>query len=160
MRGYDQGRGNGTVPSDDGYINIELSKEPVPYHIVRCYGSEITAEESHTLAVSSCWLACMCADVIRGRQTPSKLRRHLSANCLDRLETLAHLLNNHMQSHRELRERLCYLPVVPHKIMGTYVSPVTLELTAHLTIGRGHYWANLVLKRAGGRWLCTIADVG
>lgn len=148
------------VLSDDGFIQVELSKNPVPYHIVRYFEDDITSEESRSLAMSSCWLACRCTDVIRGRLAPSMLQRSLTANCLGKLETLSHLLENHLQSHQELRERLCFLPVIPHKILGMFVSPATLELTAHLTIGRDHYWANLVFRRVGSRWMCTLADVG
>lgn len=148
------------LPCDDGFIHVELSKQPVPYHIVKCCANEISPEESQTLAMSSCWLACMCADVIRGRLSSTMLQRKLTANCLKKLDTLSHLMKNHLQTHRELRERLCYLPAVPHKVLGMFVSPTTLETTAHLTIGKNHYWANLVLKRMGSRWMCTVADLG
>ena len=155
--GHEIARG---VVSDDGIIHIELSKEPVSYHIVRCLADGITSEQSRSLAISSCWLVCMCTDVIRGRQTTARLQRRVTGECLQRLETLAQLMQDHVRSHSGPEDRLRFLPVVPHKLIGMFVSATTLELSAYLTIGRTQRWANLVLRRIGGRWMCTVADIG
>ena len=88
MQGDVQRRTAQGLPSDDGFIQIELSKQPVPYHIVRCFEDHITPEDSRSLALSSCWLACRCTDVMRGRLAPSMLQRNLIYTILTRREMM------------------------------------------------------------------------
>ena len=55
------------VPSLDGYVIIESSDVPVPYHITSCGAGSINAAQGHSLAVSSARIACMSADIMRGQ---------------------------------------------------------------------------------------------
>ncbi len=54
------------VPSLDGYVIVESSDVPVPYHITSCGAGSINAAQGHSLAVSSARIACMSADIMRG----------------------------------------------------------------------------------------------
>ena len=48
------------VPSLDGYVIVESSDVPVPYHITSCGAGSINAAQGHSLAVSSARIACSC----------------------------------------------------------------------------------------------------
>lgn len=148
------------IPSLDGFVFLESSSDPVPYHITSCGFDDIIAVQGHTFALMCMRIACMSADIMRGRMHPDKLKRSLTAPCLRRLETMAALLIDHMRSNPELRARLSYLPVVPHSMSGMLVSAVTFEMSTHLTIGAQHYWSNIVLRQMGCRWVCTYSDIG
>ena len=87
------------VPSLDGYVIVESSDVPVPYHITSCGAGSINAAQGHSLAVSSARIACMSADIMRGQLHAGKLRRAVTGPCLKKLETMAYLLDNHMQSN-------------------------------------------------------------
>ncbi|KAB5608687.1 hypothetical protein EHS19_00100 [Bifidobacterium jacchi] len=148
------------LPSDDGFINVELSHKPVPYHIARCFSGEVDSEQSQSLAMSSCRISCMATDVVRGRLPSSMLHRTLSGACVRKLETMAMLLEKHMESYPDVRERFATLPAMPQTINGVFVSPNHVEMAVHLTIGAENHWTNLVLRRVGNRWVCVLADVG
>ena len=148
------------VPSLDGYVIIESSDVPVPYHITSCGAGSINAAQGHSLAVSSARIACMSADIMRGQLHAGKLRRAVTGPCLKKLETMAYLLNNHMQLNPELKAKLRYLPVVPRMMSGMFINPTTFEISTHLTIGVQNYWSNIVLRQMGCRWLCTMTDIG
>lgn len=94
------------VPSLDGYVIVESSDVPVPYHITSCGAGSINAAQGHSLAVSSARIACMSADIMRGQLHAGKLRRAVTGPCLKKLETMAYLLDNHMQSNPELKAKL------------------------------------------------------
>lgn len=102
----------------------------------------------------------MSADIMRGQLHAGKLRRAVTGPCLKKLETMAYLLDNHMQSNPELKAKLRYLPVVPRMMSGMFINPTTFEISTHLTIGVQNYWSNIVLRQMGCRWLCTMTDIG
>ncbi len=144
----------------DGYIDVELSNAPVHYHIARCFDGELSTADCQSLAMLSCRIACMAADVIRGRRAASVLQRAMTEPCMRRLRMMAQLIKEHIHTHDDLRAQLCYLPAIPQLLDGMLVNSSTLEMTVHLTIGRVNYWVCLVLKRIGSRWVCTVADIG
>ncbi|MDF7640887.1 Rv3235 family protein [Bifidobacterium sp. ESL0784] len=148
------------LPTYDGFIRIELSNRPVPYHISRCYPGTLSEAECQKFSLASCRLACMCLDMIRGRTPPQSLQHILSGPCLQRLETMSYLLQNHLRTHQELKEKLCYLPAVPMLVYTTLVSPDITETVLRLAVGKSTYWVTLVFKRSGSRWICTTADLG
>ncbi|KAB7791019.1 hypothetical protein [Bifidobacterium leontopitheci] len=151
----------GSPPSLDGFLRMESSDTPVPYHVSSCCGPDsIDAVQVHALVMSAARIACMSADIMRGQLPAGMLKRAATASCLKKLETMAHLLEHHMRTHPEIRVRLKYFPVIPHMLSGMFVSPTKLEISAHLTIGKDHYWSNLILKQVGCRWLCTMSDIG
>jgi hypothetical protein len=144
----------------DGTIGMELSNRPVPYHISRCFPADLTNEQCQRMAMSACRVACMCVDVMRGRMPPKNLGRIMLPECMKRLETMAYLLKNHMRTHRELKERLCYLPAMPTLVNGVLVSSEITEMVVSVIIGREQYWVSLVFRCQRGRWVCTTADLG
>lgn len=148
------------LPCYDGFIQVELSHKPVSYHVTCCFPEDMGDRECHALVMSTCRIACMVADVIRGRVASSILQRTMSVNCMKRLVTMSYLLEIHMKSDHELRENLCFLPTIPHWMNGMFVSQNTLEALVHLSIGRLKYWVTLVFKRSGSRWVCIAADLG
>ncbi|WEV68327.1 hypothetical protein OZX72_04995 [Bifidobacterium sp. ESL0769] len=148
------------LPTYDGSIRIELSNRPVPYHISRCYPGTLSEAECRKFSLSSCRLACMSLDVVRGRTPPQSLQHSLSGPCVQRLETMSYLLENHMRTHQELKAKLCYLPAVPMLVYTTLVSPETTETVVSLCVGKSTYWVTLVFHRSGSRWICTTADLG
>ncbi|WEV63305.1 Rv3235 family protein [Bifidobacterium sp. ESL0732] len=148
------------LPTYDGSIRIELSNRPVPYHISRCYPGALSEAECQKFSLACCRLACMSLDVVRGRTPPQSLQRTLSGPCIQRLETLSYLLENHLRTHQELKAKLCYLPAVPMLVYTTLVSPNTIEVVVSLAVGKSTYWVTLVFRRSGSRWICTTADLG
>lgn len=159
-------RGSSSTPptrrlnSDDGYLHVELATAPVPYHIVRCFAGEISQADGKALAMSSCRIACMVVDVVRGRRVANILQRAMTESCMSRLVTMSHLIENHVRTHEEIRATFCHLPAVPHLLDGMLVSADTLEMAVSLSVGTMSFWVSLVLKRMGSRWVCTFADIG
>ncbi|SCB76272.1 hypothetical protein GA0061078_0347 [Bifidobacterium bohemicum] len=149
-----------SVMSYSGTIGMELANRPVPYHISRCFPGTLESSQCQELVMSACRVAYMCVDVVRGRMPPQNLQRAVSPSCMKRLETMAYLLKNHMRTHRELKEQLCYLPVMPTLINGVLVSPETTEFVVGATIGQVQYWVSLVFRCESNRWVCTTADLG
>lgn len=148
------------VPSLDGYVIIESSDVPVPYHITSCGAGSINAAPGP-----------FAGGIVRPHSM--HVRRHhartaacgqaqtaVTGPCLKKLETMAYLLDNHMQSNPELKAKLRYLPVVPRMMSGMFINPTTFEISTHLTIGVQNYWSNIVLRQMGCRWLCTMTDIG
>lgn len=152
---------SGNPPSLDGFLSLESSDSPVPYHITSCCGQDsMDAAQVHALAMSAARIACMSADIMRGQLPAAMLKRAATESCLKKLETMARLLENHMRAHPEAKVRLKYFPVVPHMLSGMFVSLTKLEISAHLTIGKDNYWSNMILKQVGCRWMCTMSDIG
>ncbi|MBT1181290.1 hypothetical protein JS531_04750 [Bifidobacterium sp. CP2] len=146
--------------SRDGFIQVELSAEPVPYHIITTFDECPDEGECHALALSSCRVACLSLDVVRGQIASSTLRKALTAPCLRRLETFSYLMRTRMERDEELRMMLKYLPSIPHSVTGMLVGPTTFEVAVHLTVGRTTFWTNLKLVYIGCRWMCSVADLG
>jgi hypothetical protein len=153
-------RGEGAPASKDGFIRLELSTTPVAYHMSWVAGEAFADADCNALAMRSCRIACLTADIIRGRPVAPKLQGSVSEGCLKRLEVVSHLLDNHMQTHQELRAQLCYRPVTPLLLNGVFVAQDKLDMTVCLGIGAVRYWVNLILRTAGSRWLCIYADMG
>lgn len=148
------------LPAYDGSIRIELSNRPVPFHISRCYPGTLSEAECRKFSLASCRLACMSLDVVRGRTPPQRLQQALSGACVQRLETMSYLLENHLRTHPELKAKLCYLPAIPMLVYTTLVSPDITETVVSLSVGQSTYWVTLVFRRSGSRWICTTADLG
>ena len=148
------------LPRYDGTIRMQLSNEPVPYHFSLGFRGDMRRSDCDTLAMMSCSLACMSADVVRGRVTALQLRRRLTQSCMKRLETMSHLIELHLDSNAELRRELRMLPTIPQWLHGMVLEPDKCEITIHLTIGSRRYWSIIVLRRVGSRWICSHADFG
>jgi hypothetical protein len=144
----------------DGFIRLELSGDPVSYHLTWCFGDTMEDIDCNDLATRSCRMACLIADMIRGRPVSASLQRSVIDSCLKRLETVSYLLDNHMRTHEDLKAQLRYLPAVPLSMHGVFVSETKLDMAVHLRIGQSNYWVNLILRLAGSRWLCVYADMG
>lgn len=149
-----------TPPVYEGRIHVELSAEPVPYRIVAVVDDAMTDGQMHGMAVSGCRVACLAADVIRGSLSASMLRRAVEPSCIERLETMAFLMDSSMRADDALRARMRYLPVVPFSVSGMLVNADALELAVHLSVGGESYWSNLRFEIKGSRWMCTVADIG
>lgn len=148
------------VPAYDGTIRLELSNKPVHYHISGCIVGDMADSDCQNLALSSCRIACMAADIIRGRHISHRLHRAVSGQCIRKLETLSYLLDNHLHARRELKTQLLRLPAVPQWMEGMWISETKIEIVVLLSIGTLQYLVNLVLSQTGSRWLCTMADMG
>ncbi|MBT1171912.1 hypothetical protein JS528_00760 [Bifidobacterium sp. MA2] len=148
------------LPVYEGVVHVELGAEPVPYRIIATADDVMEEREFHALAVSTCRVACLAADVIRGKLASSALKRAVTAPCLKRLETLAYLIDNQMRRNIELRARMRYLPVIPHDVSGMLVSETSMEMVVKLSIGGTVYWSTIRLKRIGCRWMCVVVDMG
>lgn len=146
--------------SHDGYIFAEFSAKPVPYHVSSVCGGDVPDAQCHQLAMSSCRIACITADVIRGRRPVDQLRRAASATCMRKLKMMAYLIDTHMMSHPDLKTRFCFMPVVPLWLNCVFTSPDDLESAAQLSIGGENYLVNLKLNRHGSVWRCIFADMG
>lgn len=146
--------------SIDGLLEVELSDRPVRYHIARCFRGEPGPEECRALARSACRVACAAVDIMRGRTPPPALRRAMTETCLRRLEAMAKLVDSHAIAYGTRRETRYYLPAMPDNLEGTLVSPTSLDTSVFMTVGDRRYQANVVLRRIGSRWMCTLADVG
>ena len=88
---YDRG-----LPRYDGAIALRLSDMSVPYHFSMSFRGALGERDCTTLAVMSCSLACMSADVVRGRLALTQLRRTMTELCIRRLETMSYFVDMHM----------------------------------------------------------------
>ena len=148
------------VPAHDGAIAMELGASPVPYHINATAEGLLDEREYHALAVSSCRLACLAADVARGRVVPAALRRAVAAPCLRKLERLAFLLKARPMGDEAADAAFRRMPVVPDAVHGMVVSERAFESCVGLAIGAERYLVNLRLEVVGSRWVCVVADIG
>lgn len=152
------------IPPEDGFLHLEYSGRPVPYHIARCIDGGVDAHTCRTLALSACRVSCMSIEIVRGRIPSSKLQRTVTGQCLKRLETMRVLLGR--ETHRRLSHDqlpshpMGILPVVPQSLNGMVISATRIEMTTHLTIGADHHSVNVVLQQQGCRWVCIMVDVG
>ena len=152
--------GGSELPTYDGTIRLGLSKQPVPYHFSLGYRGNIGLSDCRTLAIMACAMACMSADVIRGRVVAKQLQRKVSEPCMRRLKTMSSFVGIHMSTDEALRRQLCVMPIIPQWLHGMVISPERCEITIRLTIGTLRYLSNIVLRRVGSRWMCTFADFG
>lgn len=148
------------VPAHEGSVAMELGASPVPYHIDATAEGLLAEDEYHALAVSSCRLACLAADVARGRVVPAALRRAVAAPCLRKLERLAFLLKARTVTDEAADRAFRRMPVVPGGVRGMVVSERAFESCVVLSIGAERYWVNLRLEVVGSRWVCVLADIG
>lgn len=148
------------LPCYDGAIYMQASSEPVPYHFSVGFRGELTRTQCDSMALLSCSLACMSADMVRGRVTSAQLRRRLTYPCLRRLETMSQLVALHLDEHEELRSELCTMPVIPRWVNGMVLTPYKCEITIHVTIGRFCYFPTIIMIHTRGHWVCSHADFG
>ena len=146
--------------SYDGFVDVELAHQPIPYHISSAFAGLVEQRDFHALAMCSCRVACLAADVIRGKLAAKILRRAVNSSVLTRLERLAHLMDARMSRDSSFKALFRYPPVVPHWLSGMLVSPTCLEICIQISIGRQHLWSTLRLEQVGNRWVCTYADMG
>lgn len=151
---------DGQPASYDGFIRIELSQEPVPYHVVKISPEHLDKAHCHAMAVAACRMGILTVDVIRGKLSANGLRRAASAKVIERLQRLAFIIETRMSRDDEYKARLKYPPVMPHWLSGTFISQTCLEMCMQLSIGREIYWSNLRFEQIGCRWVCTFADIG
>ena len=149
-----------SLPCYDGAIQMQSSKQQVPYHFSAAYRGRLARPQCDAMALLSCSLACMSADVVRGRVTSAQLKRRLTSPCLHRLETMSQLISLHLDAHEELRSELCTLPVVPRWVNGMVLTQNKCEITIHVTIGHFCYFPAIILIQTRGRWVCSHADFG
>lgn len=143
-----------------GVVRAELISRPVPYRIACCSTDGFRPQDSHAIALQACRVACMSVDFIRGRRVTAGLEKTVTALCMRRLETMSHLIDTHLRGHDEFQGQPHYLPVTPQWVDGLVVGANTFETVVHLTVGQLRYWAALVFKHQGSRWVCTMADLG
>ena len=153
-------RGCYELPTYDGIIRLGLAKQPVPYHFSLGFRGRIGQSDCRTLAMMSCSMACMSADVIRGRMVANQLQRKVSEPCMQRLRTMSSFVRIHMSTDEDLRRQMRVMPIVPQWLHGMVISPERCEITIRLTIGTLQYLSNIVLRQVGSRWMCTFADFG
>ena len=148
------------IPPEEGELDIELSRKPVPYHIARCFLGHIDSVQCRALALSSCRISCMATDVVRGRISADRLQRSVTTQCLRKLDTMAVLLDDERRRRPDGRHPMGVLPVIPQSVNGMLVSTTRIETAIHLTIGSVDHWTNVVLQQIGCRWMCVYADIG
>lgn len=147
-------------PVLDGHIVVELSNNPVSYHIAQCFLGVVDPEQGRELARSSCRIACMAVDVARGRLPSNRLQRAATSQCIDRLGTMTQLLGRTRTSADDPDGQMGRLPAIPRSVNGMMLSPARVEMTVHLMIGMSHHWVNLIMQYMGSRWLCVMVDIG
>ncbi|RBP98017.1 hypothetical protein CRD60_02235 [Bifidobacterium aemilianum] len=147
-------------PVCDGFLNMELSDQPIHYHFTSCISGLLRDPDCSNFAMNACRIACMAADVLRGRRPARLLGKIMSPSCLGKLRTVAMLVENHLNSHADVRENLCTRPVVPTTIDGMFTSDHCLELCILLSIGSADYCMSMRLDFVGSRWICVLADMG
>ncbi|PLS30036.1 hypothetical protein Uis1B_2162 [Bifidobacterium margollesii] len=129
----------------------------VRMRVCRVSHHDLSAGECADLATRSCHLACIAADVVRGRLRPQILDNRLTEKSIDRLMFLAALLETDKDAQDTWHR---HLPVVPQYLFGTLLNPECFDACIGLSIGYEDYHVSLVLRRKGSRWLCTMLDFG
>ncbi|OXM99300.1 hypothetical protein [Bifidobacterium vansinderenii] len=134
----------------------ENAEGGVRMRVSRLVPKDIGVQESMDLAVKACRLACLGADVIRGRLPGRMLERFVSDDSLDRIMYFSQLIQG--DKHEGPLHR--HMPSVPTYLFGTVVNHDCFDACVGLSVGYDDYRVSLVLRRKGGRWLCTVLDFG
>ncbi|WP_314688148.1 hypothetical protein [uncultured Bifidobacterium sp.] len=144
----------------EGLLAVAFGGGAVPYRISMTFRSDLDRVQFHAAAMRTCQLACMAADMVRGRDVPPAMERVVSTSCLSRLRTMSMLMDIRLNSDAELRSRMCKPPVVPRLVNGMLVSPTRFDMSVCLGIGSQGYCSSVVLSLMGSRWVCVLADFG
>lgn len=152
----------GALPVHDGVLRTGINNYYVPYHIALCYRSDDSEEMFYSLALRTCKIACIVADVSRGRPIPPMLAKCLTGTCYVRLQHMWQVLDYHFTyTHNDvLRRTLVSNPALPQLIHSLLTTPNHCESVVHLTVGTEDFWASIVLERRNNEWICTYADIG
>ncbi|WP_235143717.1 hypothetical protein [Bifidobacterium moukalabense] len=148
------------LPVFDGFIAVELSAEPIPFHFVRTDAVEWDPQQAHAMAMNSARIACDSADIFRGRAKPARIERRMTPACLRRLENASQLLVDHMRRDARLHARIGILPVIMGSISGWLVNPRKFDCVVMLRIGAERMCCNMVFERMGTVWKCSYSDIG
>lgn len=155
----DPGHAVWSPPSEDGLIVVEFAPRPVPYRFTTTGRSILSGEGCRTMAVTSCRIVCLAADVVRGRRPASALARTLTSACLRRLDVMASLIAAH-RMQRDADSMPGLVPVVPCWLSGVFTGSEAVEVAAQMSIGGEPFLADLRLELAGSIWRCTYLDLG
>lgn len=144
-----------------GYIVTGYSN-PIRYRILRWCPPPKGDYSAHRLAILSCWIVCMSADVIRNKKDASFLRKTVTQSCIDKLVTMSTLLSDYFEAfpNKKNQRVLIQFPVVMHWVDGMFTSPETLEIVAQFSVGTLQFMSTVVLRFKGSRWICTLVDIG
>lgn len=160
-RGGSDGAGDTGPPFViEGVLAVAFGGGAVPYRISMAFRSDLDRVQFHAAAMRTCQLACMAADMVRGRDVPPAMERVVSTSCLSRLRTMSMLMDIRLSSDEGLRSRMCTPPVVPRLVNGVMVSPTRFDMAVCMGIGAEGYCASVVLSLMGSRWVCVLADFG
>ncbi|WP_427876855.1 hypothetical protein [Gardnerella sp. 2492-Sm] len=150
------------LPAHEGVLPIGFVNSSVPYHIGVCFNSTDDEKLFLSLALRTCRIACVVADISRGRPVPKAMRDLLTPECSAKLKNMWSVLDNFFKEieDSESRSRLRRFPAIPNMINGMMVSPNRFEGVVCVMVGVMRYWESLSLEYRHGAWICTYADLG
>lgn len=153
------------LPGMQGRIALGTCGLVVPVTI-NCYyreAPETYAPEfckRHSFIV--CRLACMLVDAIRGRGVTEMMRRHLSQECIERIEFMWELMRSYecTSQSRIVDDHIKRFPTVPRWMEVSLVSNDRIEYNVNVDVGKSVFHSTLVFRKRASKWVAVHADVG
>ncbi|TCD54809.1 hypothetical protein EJ419_01545 [Alloscardovia theropitheci] len=144
----------------DTYYHIGTKKENIKFHIAQCVNGDIDKQTCIKLAYSSCNMACLAIDVVRGRLGFNMLNSLAHPKVISRLNSLSVLLCEENGSSQIVwADRACkHLPIIIRTFNGFAVSPVRFNANVGLMLAGKPCWAYVVFRFNGRKWVCTSCD--
>lgn len=150
------------LPVHEGKLRIGFSRGYLEYHVGMCYFDNRDEEAFINLALKTCQIACIAADISRGRPISPAMSKLLTPKCMNKLSNMWKLMDEYSsdQHDTESRSAIRKFPAVPVLFNGMLVSPTHFEGVVHIIAGQTQYWVSLALELRYNKWICTYADLG
>ncbi len=150
------------LPVYEGKLPIALSRKHLEYHVGTCCSEDCDEEKFVKLALRTCRIACIAADLYRGRPITPAMAKLLTPQCATKLTNAWKLMEGYFKEKNdsEACSMLRRMPAIPNLINGMLVNPHHFEGVVCIDIGNTCHWASLALELKYGNWICTYADLG
>lgn len=151
-----------SLPVYEGEVSVGFSRECLKYHVGMCYFDSRDEQAFVNLALKTCQIACIAADISRGRPISPAMSQLLTKSCITKLTNMWKLMDEYFTDNNdsETRSAVRSFPAVPSLFNGMLVSPNHFEGVVRICAGPVKYWASLSLELKNNRWICTYADLG
>lgn len=153
----------------DARISVGVSDILVPIRIARVVPSDLPADECLRVTAAAGAVACIAADVARGRLPGSTLYRFMDVTSISKLVTMGKIITDE-HDHRRAEGLpdtipghalgIRTAPAITRRIRTMVTSPTAMDIVVCVSIGSQLCWAAMGWKLRGTRWMCTSCDIG
>lgn len=144
----------------DAYYRIGTKNENIKFHIAQCVEGDIDRDTCIKLAYSSCNMACLAIDIVRGRLGINMISALAHPKVMSRIGTLKQLMRDEVSVPQiAWADSACkHLPLILRTLNGFAVSPVRFNASIGLMLAGKPCWAYVVFRFNGRKWVCTSCD--